>query len=45
MRLLLVEDDDTIAEFVEKGLREAGYEAQVRDTLYNHLDGEVVRSS
>jgi DNA-binding response OmpR family regulator len=25
MRLLLVEDDPTIAEFVEKGLREAGY--------------------
>ena len=50
MRLLLVEDDDTIAEFVEKGLREAGYavdrardgETGLARALADHYDAAIV---
>ena len=37
MRLLLVEDDDQIADFVTQGLQEAGYESFDPDEVYNRI--------
>jgi len=43
MRILVVEDDDTLAEFVSKGLREAGYVVDVSSDGRSGLDAAALR--